>query len=89
MPEFDQVITSYMESGLESFHMSFSAFLSKLRQRVENGENEEEPQPIRLDQLYFFLIVFGIQIIIAVGAFVAEIVVHRRRFRRVHPIFDI
>lgn len=69
-----------MENGFVAFYQSFAEFLSLVRKRVEdsNDENEGGPRPLRLDQLYFFFTVYLIQILIAIGAFVTEIVVHRR-----------
>lgn len=80
-----------MESGLLSFHLSYSEYLSKVRLRVEEGEkddNEWDPT-LRLDQLYFVLVIYGIQIMIAVCAFVIEMMAHRRQSRRINHHDDI
>lgn len=82
--KFNRAIAFYMESGLESFHSSFADFLSKIRMRVEDGEidDDDQPKPLRLDQSFFFLVIYGIQILIAIAAFIAEIIIHRRRSRQ-------
>lgn len=78
--KFNRVIKMFMESGIESFYTSYSDFLSCLRKRI-NNHDKDEWKPLRLDQLQFFLIIYVIQILIAIGTFIAEILIHRKRTR--------
>lgn len=92
--EFNRAIVACMESGLESFYLSYSMFLSQIRLQVlkyEQGseEIEEGPVPLQLEQLSSFWIVYGVQITIATVVFVIEIVVHRIRSLRVIQPHDI
>lgn len=80
--QFNRAIRLHMESGLESFHSSYSNFVKAIRLRIENGDSGKQPNALRLDQLYFFLTVFGLQIMISIGAFIIEIVVSRCRSRK-------
>lgn len=72
----------FLENGLKSFYKSNSDFLSGIRKRIHGADDDSnEWKPLRLDQLHFFLIIYGIQILIAIGTFIAEILVHRKRTR--------
>lgn len=88
----NRAITLHLESGLESFHSSFAKFLSEIKLEVASAEREkddDQPKLLRLDQLSLFLVVFSIQILIAIGAFIAEIIVHRNRSRRLNQVPDV
>lgn len=44
----NRAITSHLESGLESFHLSYAEFLSQVRQEVYNFENPTDADEYNL-----------------------------------------
>lgn len=88
MDEFNRLLILYFECGLQSFHSSNAAYLSDMRKPIDD-DYEMEPKPLRLDQLYPFLVIFGLQIIISIGAFISELVIHRKRIQHVDPVYGV
>lgn len=74
---------SMLENGLHGFYFSFANFLVKIRSYGEHVDGElENFKPLKLQQLYFFLIVCVVQMAIAIIVFIIELIVHRINNRR-------
>lgn len=78
---FNRPGTIFLENGFDAFFTSFAEFLGSIRQRIDHSDDEieNEPKPLRLNQLYLFLMIYWIQTIIAIATFITEIIVHRRQ----------
>lgn len=72
-----------MENGLFGFFSRYSKYLGRIRSNDRTLDTELDGfRPLKLEQLYFFLVVGVIQMTIAIMVFVLELVVHRLNIKR-------
>lgn len=75
LDQFNRLSRSMSENGLYKFYSMYSMFLGRIRSPTDI--DVAEFQPLKLEQLYFFVTVFIIQLIIAIIVFITELIVHR------------
>lgn len=80
LDKFRRLFKLMMENGLYRFYLSYSIFLERIR--AKGIVEAKEFQPLKLEQLYFFVTIFIIQMIMAIIVFIIELVVHCMNIRR-------
>lgn len=72
-----------MENGLDRFYWTFAKFRAQICLRIDFDVREQEMmQMLNFDQLFFFFVIYAIQMIVAIVVFTVEMIGFRFRGAR-------